>query len=327
MPGDDRPPAGKPLEDPPADEFLVEDMFPTKRVHLIAGPVGAGKTTYIYQLARTALDESDFMEHRTPHRGGRIVYVAADRTRREANATLRRMGALDLIPRIKWIFANEIRQKGVIPFLETLIEQNCKEGDTVIVEPFQFFLRDDKNKAGDPNSYMDVSHWICKVKDAVEKQGVTLFGSVHPPKAKKGEGYASVRDKLIGTSAWTAFTSTTVYIEPTDPDDVTSPYRTIHVLVRDGKNFTMEYMQEPEHGLLVPVPSAKPFKSALDLGLDAHPDEVFTLEHVREWLTGTTISWPTVERWLKGKVDNKNITRVSRGVYRKIQASQITLVQ
>ena len=135
----------------PEDDFLVEKIFPTKRVHLIAGPVGAGKSTYIYQMGKSILDGITFLNNPT-HNRGKIVYLAADRTRREAIATLRRMGFLALLPRIKWLFVNEIRQRGIIPFLETIIEQNCAPGDMLIVEPFQFFLRDDKNRAGDPNS-------------------------------------------------------------------------------------------------------------------------------------------------------------------------------
>lgn len=310
-------PAAQPA---PPDDFVVEGMFPTKRVHLIAGPVGAGKSTYIYQLGRAILDGTEFMGKPT-HNGGRFVYIAADRTRREALATLRRMGALDLIPRVRWLFINEIRQKGIVPFLETIIEQNCSVGDTIVVEPFQFFLRDDKNRTGDPNSYMDVSHWICKVKDVVEKFGVTLFGSVHPPKAKKGEGYGSVRDRLIGTSAWTGFTSTTVYIEPVNPDDVTDPYRTIHVLVRDGQNFTLEYMQEPNHGLLVPAMKVVR-KSELDLWLEAMNEDVtITTQDAEAQAITFGKSAKTGQRWLAQKAEDGYVKKVGHGVYQKRRKS------
>jgi len=293
-------------------------MFPTKRVHLIAGPVGAGKSTYIFQLDRSVLDGAEFMGNKT-HNRGKIVYLAADRTRREANATLRRMGALDLIPRIKWLFVNEIRKNGVIPFLESVIDQHCQEGDMMIVEPFQFFLRDDKNRAGDPNSSMDVSHWICKIKDAVEKYGITLFGSVHPPKARKGEGYGSVRDRLVGTSAWTGYTSTTVYIEPTDPDDVTSPYRTIHVLVRDGKNFAMDYMQEPEHGLLVPV-TRQIARSPFDLWLESMEEgAIVTTREAEDYAASIGKDERTGRRWLAEKADPEAgyLEKVGHGIYKK----------
>jgi len=306
--------------EPPEDDFLVDKIFPTTRIHLIAGPVGAGKSTYVYQMSKAILDGIAFLNNPT-HSRGKIVYLAADRTRREAIATLRRMGFLHLLPRIKWLFINEIRQKGIIPFLETIIEQHCAPGDMLIVEPFQFFLRDDKNRAGDPNSSMDVSHWICKVKDAVEKVGITLFGSVHPPKAKKGEGYGSVRDRLIGTSAWTGFTSTTIYIEPTNPDDVTDPYRTIHVLVRDGQNLAVEYMQEPEHGLLVPVATIIK-KSPFDLRLESlDADVTFTSADVGQWAVEAGMTDRTGRNWLKQLEKDTKVRKVGYGVYKRSNPS------
>ena len=299
------------------DQFLIDRIFPTMRLHVIAAPVGIGKTTFLFQLCRAVLDGTEFLGEKPQPVTG-IMYLSADRTRREAYATMRRMGFLDLVPRINWVFTNE-NANNVDDYLENTIESKTKAGQLLIVEPLMHFLRDGNNKMGNPNDYLHVSHFLGRVKKYIEKQGITMICSLHSAKVKGDSGYAAMREKMLGSNAWGGMTSTVVFIEPTDPDDPTSPYRTIHVMPRDIRAFSLAYMQETEHGLLVPVPVAKPFKCELDMALENHPDETFTMDHLREWQTRSNVSWSTVLRWLKAKIDDGYVERVSHGVYRKLK--------
>ena len=316
MPEDESTPAPAPptiLE----DEFLVDRIFPTRRLHIIAAPVGIGKTTFLFQLCRSLLDGTDFLEEKTRRAPG-ILYLSADRTRREAYATLRRMGCLDLIPRMSWMFVHE-NTSDVEAYLENLIEKHTVPGQLMIVEPLTHFLRDGQNKMGNPNDYLHVSHFLGRIKKYIERHDITMICSLHSAKSKGDMVYAAMREKVLGSAAWGGMTNTIVFIEPTDADDPASPYRTIHIMPRDIRAFSLEYMQETEHGLLIPVPVAKPFKSELDKCLDNHPDDTFTIEHVHEWQMRANVSWPTVERWLRQKIQDGYIERVQRGVFKKLK--------
>ncbi len=297
------------------DEFLVDEIFPTRRIHIISGPVGVGKSTLEYQLIRACLDNSQFLGKQTHNEAG-VVFLSADRTRRESHATLRRMGMLDLVPRIKWIFPQELRSKKDA-FLETMIVEHTKPGQVLFVEPLAYFLRDGNNRMGNTTDYGHVSHFLSNVKHYVEENNITLICSLHPAKTKGADGYAAIREKVLGSTSWAGFTDTVLFLDPTDPGDPKCPYRTLYVLTRNHGCFSLDYMQEPEHGLLVPVTMTKPFKSALDIALAEWATEEFTLRDVEEWQARAEVSWKTAERWLTQKSNDGYVERIARGKYKK----------
>jgi len=297
------------------DEYLVDAIFPTRRLHIVSGPVGAGKTTLEFQMTRCVLDSAPFLDYAT-HNSEGVVFISADRSRRETHATLRRMDMLDLAPRIKWVFMQEL-PGDLMPNLELMIGQHTRPGQMVIVEPLGYFLRDGQGRMGNPNDYGQVSHFLKKVKAAIERHNVTVISSLHPSKVKGGDTYAAMREKLLGSTAWAGFTDTILFIEPTEPDDPNSPYRRLHVLPRNTRAFTLEYMQDPEHGgLFVPVEMAKPMKNKLDLAIEAYTEEFFSSEDLEQWSVDANISRATAWRWLEQKVRDGIIERVGRGSYR-----------
>ena len=299
------------------DEFLVDRIFPTKRLHILAAPVGVGKTTLLFQLCCSLLENGTFLG-RPAHRREGIVYLAADRTRRETYATLRRMNMLELIPQIKWLFTDEMATPGM-NFLELLLEQHTRAGQLFIVEPLLYFLRDGNNKMGNPNDYLHVSHFIGKLKRSIEKVGVTMLCSLHSAKVKGTEGYAAMREKVLGSNAWGGTTNTVIFVEPRDPEDSSSPYRKIHVMPRDSQAFVLDYMQESAHGLLIPAEAPKPFKNKLQEQFDAYEGEAFTIADAIQWADTAAIARKTLERWLNQKIQDGYVERLERGTYRKRQ--------
>jgi RecA-family ATPase len=296
-----------------AKKFVVDGILPRGMVHLIAAPVGTGKTTLFMQQLDSIQRGAQFLGRDTYP--ANIVYITADRGEQESHNTIERLG-LKIDMRIVSL---KDTKKSVIPYLETLIETYCRRDDLVIVEPLNFFIRDANNRTGDINSFGHVSHFLLNIGRMARDMNLTVEGSLHSSKAKAGSGYAVPREKVIGSVAWTAFTSTTIVMEPADPKTPEDPGRTIYVLPRDERPFTLEYVVDSDAGgLLVPqAVFARRYKSNLDKFLDAHPHETFTNLEVESWKDTASVSVSTAYRWLEQKIKNGEVERVEKGVYKK----------
>lgn len=295
-------------------KFIVDGILPRGMVHLIAAPVGTGKTTLFMQLLDAIQKGGQFLGRDTFP--ANVVYITADRGEQETHSTIARLG-LDIKMQIVSL---KDSNKATVPYLEALIESVCKHDDLVIVEPLNFFLRDTNNKCGDINNFGHVSHFLLNVGRVARNNKLAIIGSLHSSKSKTGSGYAAPREKVIGSVAWTAFTSTTIIMDPVDVNTPEDPGRTIYVLPRDEKPFTLDYVVDSDAGgLLVPQAAyAVRHRSQLDKLLDSHPmDQVFTTQHLDEWELQSGVSRRTVLRWVEHKVKNGDVERVERGVYKK----------
>lgn len=292
------------------EKFVVDGILPSNLVHLLAAPVGIGKTTLIMQLLQAMKDGTFWLTKQAYPR--RVVYISADRGKQETDSTLERLGLTGLDFKL---VALKDTKCTTISTLEFYIDQNCLRGDLVIVEPLNFFLRDG-NKTGDINNFGHVSRFLLAIGKKAEELQLTILGSLHSSKAKQGSQYMVAREKVIGSIAWTAFTATTIVLEPSDPTVCDDPGRLIHVLPRDMRPFTLEYEVETTRGLLLPKEKFKPLKNELELHLEAMDQSDFTAQDVETW---SNISQSTAYRWLAQKKKDGYVQEVRHGVYRKAQ--------
>jgi RecA-family ATPase len=293
------------------EKFVVDGILPCNLVHLLAAPVGIGKTTLIMQLLQSMKDGTLWLTKQAYPR--RVVYISADRGKQETDSTLERLGLTGL--EFKLVSLKDTKCT-TISTLEFYIDQNCLRRDLVIVEPLNFFLRDG-NKTGDINNFGHVSRFLLAIGKKAEELQLTILGSLHSSKAKQGSQYMVAREKVIGSIAWTAFTATTIVLEPSDPTVCDDPGRLIHVLPRDMRPFTLEYTVEPERGLLIQRERMKPMKNKLEEYFEGHEAETFTSEDMKNWAEKAGISESTMWRWLKQKVRDGYVIIEEPGLYRK----------
>ena len=298
----------------PTRRFIVDRYLPEGFMHLIAAPVGMGKTTIIGQLIR-AIETSGlwFGEKAQPVTG--VLFISADRDREETQETLERMGMPEL--KIKCVFTCDYQ---VVPYLETLIENESQPGWLVVVEPFMVFLRDGQNRMGNINDYNQVFSFANRVKRVVRRCKVTLLASGHSAKAKKGEGYNLVRERTLGSTAWAGAFSTIIYIDPTEPEDALSPQRTITIFPRNKAGVQIECIQEPDHGLIIPV-EMNITKSPLDRALEDLTDPTFTFSDACKWAQAAGLTLKTAQRWLKQLERDGRLIKVERGLYKRVDPS------
>lgn len=293
-----------------SEKFVVDGILPRNLVHLIAAPVGTGKTTLFMQQIHAMQNGLEFLGRKAYR--SRIVYITADRGKMETASTCERLGLTGL--EIVLVSLKDMR--GKVPTLESLIAANCQRGDLVIVEPLNFFLRDYNGRVGDINNFGHVSHFLLGIGREAEDRQITIEGSLHSSKAKQGSEYMVAREKVIGSIAWTAFTATTIVLEPANPTVCDDPGRTIHVLPRDMRPFTLNYTVEPERGLLIPGTSPEQIKEQLDLFLYNHPSNTFTAKDLGSWAEQSG-SKATLWRWVELKIEGGEVLRVGRGKYEK----------
>lgn len=295
----------------PARKFIVDKYLPEGFMHLIAAPVGMGKTTTLGQLVN-ATEKEDLWFGERAHPPAGVLFISADRDREETQETLERMGMPDL--KMRYIFTCDYQK---VPHLETLIETEARPGELVIVEPFMVFLRDGHGRMGNINDYNQVFSYANRVKRVIRKVGVTLIASGHSAKAKKGEGYNLVRERTLGSTAWSGAFSTIIYIDPTVPDDPLSPLRTVTIFPRNRAGVQIECEQENEHGLIVPV-NTKSVEYPMDYALDALTEPTFTYADACGWAKAAGQQARTAERWLK---ESGRVVKITRGLYKRVDPS------
>jgi AAA domain len=299
----------------PARNFIVDRYLPAGFMHLLAAPVGMGKTTIVMQLIKATETEDVWFGERTRKPNG-VLFISADRDREETEETLERMGMTGL--QAKFIFTCDYV---VVPHLELIIERESAPGWLVIVEPFMVFLRDGENRTGNINDYNQVFNFANRVKRIIRKCEVTLLATGHSAKAKKGEGYNLVRERTLGSTAWSGAFNTIIYIDPSDTDDQLSPLRTLTIFPRNKPGVQIECIQEGEHGLIVPI-TQKLAKSPLDIALAALAEPEFTYADACRWATDAGKTEKTAERWLKEQIkENGRVVKLVRGTYKRVDPS------
>lgn len=302
------------------NDDIVDGLFQREMVHIVAAPVGIGKTTLIMQLCWAMQHDQPWLGRRTTR--ARTIFITADRSRKETNATLRRMEMTELALNIVSLKDTV----GVaIPFLHALIKEHAAPGDLIIVEPLNFFHRDEDNKPGKVNDFIQTAHFLMRTGKLAVDQHVTIIGTLHSSKTKISEGYAAPREKILGSVAWGAFTAGVVIIEPTAADKAEDPGRAITVLPRNSAPQVLNYMLEDTHGLLVPImekPGMKDTWSRMCALLAEWPVENdVTTQQILEWAELTGMSRTTAYRWTKQMVTDTKLEATERGVFRKVRPS------
>jgi AAA domain len=240
-------------------EYLIDEMLPDGRVSLVAGPSGAGKTTFVLQLARNWLEGEPIlgMPTRRPlvhvkanceahkrracsqsdhYAAGTFLHIAADRGQADTEETMDRvLGAdspllTDKTYGFKWMsilggeytitnFLNMVQSERAVKWLFI-------EGVATLID----------GKLSDNSA---VAGFLKQVSQFAQDQKITILLSVHSPKMKKGEEYNNPRERILGAVAWGGYSSTLFVLSQDDPSDMKNLNRTLIVLPRNHP--TREY--------------------------------------------------------------------------------------
>lgn len=212
-------------------EYLVDEIFPTREVHLIGGPSGAGKSTWLLQMMDDWRQGKPVLE-RASHPQA-FLYISADRSRLSVHRTFARVG-LDL-SQFPFESMETLSSHSLLTVLRASLSRR-PETRVFFIEGFQSFCRN-------MNDYDSVNKFLTEAGKFCVDKNITIFGVCHASKTKKDEGYENPRQKINGSVAWAGFAETIIYIEPKVADDPNNKSRTISILPRNlsETQFTLEF--------------------------------------------------------------------------------------
>jgi hypothetical protein len=259
-----------------------EGWFPRGDVHLVGGPSGSNKTTFMIDVLETQLKSEKFLGH--PTYGLPYLVLMSDRGQFAHLRTANRMRfdpaaiPIEFLPSVTGVNA----AKAILREIE-----KCEVLPAVVFVEGCDLLMENASKMEMVVPFLDAVQAIAK------HYHMSIIGSVGSPKTRQGEGYVSKRDGIFGTVAWSRKTETIAVLQYPGGDDM-DVRRTLSVLLRNGP--AEKYNMKLENGRLVEAPAdAAPSKQPQIEWFKAQTDWFTSLELQQ----GLGISQPTSDRYIK----------------------------
>jgi RecA-family ATPase len=210
--------------------YLIDTILPSREVHLVGGPSGAGKTTWLFQTLldwQEGKDVLGYHSHPVPW-----VYVSTDRSDEGVKRVLDRMR----VDHVK------------IPFVSTLglpedkVSSHIAAANARVPEARLFVIEgmsglSPENSKSTNGGYTSVRRFLGGLSNLCTKGDFTIIGVVHSPKMKEDSRYSNPRQRVMGSVAWAAYTETIVLIEEAKDSDVShKDDRSLIVLPRNSSS-------------------------------------------------------------------------------------------
>jgi hypothetical protein len=304
---------------PIPSKYLIDKILRANEPSLISGPSGSGKSTLLLQILSDWQAGRDVFSH--PIRQVPFMLMSCDRPMFALEDTMERM-EIDptSIPRMSILderrdrFDNSAGESEyTISELISIAKKRVHGCGLIFMDGFAALC---PNKIID---HRDVRVFLQETARLCRDHRITILGTVYAAKARNGEGYSSPRERMLGSGAWSAFTSTKFVIE------LEEAKRVIHILPQNSAPELWELMHDPANGRLIPfdplLAMPAPAKSSLRTGLDTwlqqlSPGSSFTTSDAQLIGESFKISKRTVTRWIADQESMQTIFRVDHGEYR-----------
>lgn len=298
--------------------YIIDPIFPTREIHMLAGASGSGKSTLMAQIAEQFLKGEDVFGYApNPIKG--VAYLAFDRSIGGMGRTFERTLQTDdtPFPFYSTIDSPEFKKPewrtpvGAVKHLHEL-HPNV---DVLIVDGIGIAYK------GDSAKLSEVAGFIQDLVRALSEMDtdLTIFAIHHVSKQKKGNEYAQARAKLHGSVGWAATCETIILIEPEDEDDQTNPNRILTLSFRNTPPVQYTYCFD-EYGRLIPgaklLDPANEKKRAFKEIIGHLSEGRYPKSQLRECAQTLAVSGPTFDRWLREVVEEGILlVKVGHGIY------------
>lgn len=294
----------------------LSSLLPPHEVSVLAGASGAGKSTLLLQFLHAWHQGVPFLEIPPPDE--RIAYLVGDRS---VSTLARRAGDvgldLDALPHASVVDDTTIDlhrfKQDPLGLLCSLLDR--LGGPIFIVDPLIVFLGVDLNR------YNLVAPQLIRLNRFCQARGYTVLGTHHTTKARTDFSFLRPQDRISGSSALSAFTSTQLAL--TSPDEIR---HSVPLLEQAARLDVVSHLAAPEthwlsrdsEGLFTPMgPEAEKILQACGpAGLAVYQiiGEMTMTGEILEAMEGIT-SRATVFRQLEKLQDAGIITRTGRGLF------------
>lgn len=293
----------RPLVDP-ASRFLIDQILPKHSIHLIGGSSGAGKTRLIFPLIDKWSKGEDIWGHKSypvPW-----AYISGDRSKSEVTETLEQ---LDLDPdTVRGIWA--VNDKDLD--LKSLIDKAIKltpRPKFIFVEGIASLM----SETMDMNKYKHVARALVNLCHKCIEMDITILGSTHATKVKTDAKFANPRERIMGSTAWAAYSSTILVLELLKPDEENSQ-RKLYILPRNAQEEHRFY--QFKQGRLIEV-GEQDARSVADLFLaTVTPGESFPTDKYLAFVM-ISVSRTSAFRVLHDLEAEGQVLKVGHGVHQR----------
>lgn len=195
-----------------SQEWIVDRIFPSGAMHLIGGPSGVGKTTWLFQMLyewEQGLQLfGEYKSNPCPW-----VYISADRSIREMQQTLARIGYGD------WQFeAYALEELIYIPsrkcceppdFTKHVLDK-FPYAKLIVMEGLQAIMPDhSKNRSQNKQELL----WALEQRLVLSSNNRTVIATTHNPKVGANTMQTDERSKFLGSQGFIGSCSTMIGIE------------------------------------------------------------------------------------------------------------------
>lgn len=193
----------------------------------MAGPTGAGKTTWLFEALmrwEKGHDILGFRSYPVPW-----IYVAGDRSIDGMNRTLDRMK----IPRDT--FSTLAAWDERLTFQQIMGVVKDSGAKLAVMEGFGQYV-------DSPGHTQQVRNFLQSACNICKSDGTTVLGIVESPKMKPRDQYENPRQRVSGPAAWGHHTETIFLVEPSDAGKADDPRRTLTVCPRNSAVMVVPYV-------------------------------------------------------------------------------------
>ncbi len=288
--------------------YLVDRIFPTKEIHIIAGASGVGKTTWAFQMLddwRKSAPVLGYNSFPCPW-----VYVSCDRSKQSVATTLERVGVMG-IPLFDARGVSEHEAEAFDVVLRGARQIN-PEVRFIFVEAFSLLVPQVSFK----DSYRVTAQFLSKLVKTLEKEDLTIIGTAHSPKQRENDQITDPRQMVLGTVAWGAFVETIIAIRRMAPKDPENQERQVLLLPRNAREQAFKYnLDDNGRFVIVKVTSPEDVMSFV-VGRLPYDRDIPTSELIG-LADGAGLPERSAYRWIKQAVVDGILTDLSRGIYRR----------
>lgn len=297
--------------------YLIDQILPTRELHLTGGCSGVGKTTWLLQMLHHLTLGRPIFNY--PSRPTEWVYVSCDRSGEGMERTLDRLALPHDRNRFHSLEDIPVHRKGLgLADAESILIWS--PAPLVVIEAFTLLMPTGRQDAS-MNNYQSTGNWLRHLSRLTKRYDKTIIASVHSPKTKEGNGYNDKRQRVLGSVAFGALVETIFLVERTGEEDENK--RVLHLLPRNAPEQAF-YFDLDKSGRF--VEAMNPSDEAITVIIEDQfrllgPGEAFETGELLEKVRGRGVSDRSFYRWLQVAGESKRVEKVSRGVWRKVVAS------
>lgn len=281
-------------------EWVVDKIFPAGAMHLIGGPSGVGKTTWLFQMLHEWEQSQplfgEYASHPMPW-----VYISCDRSMREMQQTLVRLGyenwSFESYALEELIWDQQLKKCKDPNFTDHILHK-FPHAKLVVLEGLQAVMPDkDKNRSQNKAELI----WAMEQRHILSEKNRTVIATTHNPKVQQLVANVDERSKFLGSQGFIGSCSTMIGFEKgSNPED-----RNVTIMGRNFADIKLGYTQSKENsgrfvlhgndGRVIHTEEDDFIAFMTWCQLQSDP---FTVKQATEYLMLLKVSLATVNRWL-----------------------------